>query len=152
MLRVTTGKTDARTAHGKLYFYDTNQAAIRLPGFHMVAPNLSDKSDTWPGPAHLVGPHLPRRPARLLPALPLSIHCISPVGHRPTTRCCWGTGALIKFKLDVHACTCLYITNMMFETNCRVDLSKPYSHDDYNPSQLAIIAQYDTESPQLLLK
>jgi hypothetical protein len=35
----------------------------------MVAPNLSDKGDTRPGPAHLVGPHLPRGPARLLTAL-----------------------------------------------------------------------------------
>jgi hypothetical protein len=35
----------------------------------MVAPNLSDKGDTRPGPAHLVGPLLPRRPARVLPAL-----------------------------------------------------------------------------------
>jgi hypothetical protein len=53
--------------------------------------------------------------------------------------------------MHVHACTGLYITDMMFETNCRVDPSKPYTID-YNPSQLAIIAEYDTESPQLLLK
>jgi hypothetical protein len=53
--------------------------------------------------------------------------------------------------IHVHACTGLYITDMMFETNCRVDPSKPYTID-YNPSQLAIIAEYDTESQQLLLK
>jgi hypothetical protein len=45
------------------------QAPIRLPGFHIVAPNLSDKGDTRPGPAHLVGPHFARGPARLLTAL-----------------------------------------------------------------------------------
>jgi hypothetical protein len=35
----------------------------------MFARDLSDKGETRPGPAHLVGPHLPRGPARLLTAL-----------------------------------------------------------------------------------
>jgi hypothetical protein len=35
----------------------------------MFARNLSDNGDMRPGPAHLVGPHLARGPARLLPAL-----------------------------------------------------------------------------------
>jgi hypothetical protein len=39
----------------------------------MFARNLSDKGDMRPGPAHLVGPHLARGPARLLPALTTSM-------------------------------------------------------------------------------
>jgi hypothetical protein len=44
-------------------------APFRHPGIQMFARNLSDKGDMRPGPAHFVGPHLARGPARLLPAL-----------------------------------------------------------------------------------
>jgi hypothetical protein len=37
MLRVTLGKTDARTAHGKLYFYDTISTTPRFEPDRLVA-------------------------------------------------------------------------------------------------------------------
>jgi hypothetical protein len=43
--------------------------------------------------------------------------------------------------MRVHACTGPYITNMM-ETNCRVDLSKPYSHDDYPRNSFSFLIDF----------